>query len=172
MRRRRSRQSYVSYRPQPDELEAPPLPLARGSGKCTKGISTRLTGTDRPGSSRAGRHHHEMFRMCPLTSERTIRIAGEGGWRSCNHATVQPKLTRTALAKIPNSHCISIYYVHKVDVQRRDSTYAPSPQTYATAAFGEGRVRQGLRCQATAVSRVSEPAVSRAVAEREDIIFR
>jgi len=137
-------EAIVRFRPQPVELEAPPLPLARGSGKCTKGIGTRLTGTDRPGSSRAGRHHHEMFRMCPLTSERTIRIAGEGGWRSCNHATVQPKLTRTALAKIPNSHCISIYYVHKVDVQRRDSTYAPSPQTYATAAFGEGGCARGL----------------------------
>ena len=48
----------------------------------------------------------------------------------------------------------------------RDTTFAPSPQTYATAAFREGRVREGtnllwLRCQATAVSRVSEPAVSR-----------
>ena len=61
---------------------------------------------------------------------------------------------------------ISIYYVHKLDAQRRDSTFAPSPQTYATAAFGKGRVREGanllwLRCQATAVSRVSETAVSR-----------
>jgi len=28
---------------------------------------------------------------------------------------------------------ISIYYVHKVDVQRRDSIFAPCPQTYATA---------------------------------------
>jgi len=38
---------------------------------------------------------------------------------------------------------LSIYYVHEVDVQRPDSTFAPSPQTYATAAFGEGRVREG-----------------------------
>jgi len=73
---------------------------------------------------------------------------------------------------------ISIYNVHKVDVQRLDSTFAPSPQTYATAAFGEGRVPEGanllwLRCQATAASsqRAScEPLT--AVAEREDIVFR
>jgi len=61
---------------------------------------------------------------------------------------------------------ISIYCAHKVDVQRRDSTFAPSPQTYATAAFGEGRVREGanrlwLRCHSD--SRVSAPAVSRSL---------
>ena len=52
---------------------------------------------------------------------------------------------------------ILLYYVHKLDVQRRDSTFAPTPQTYTTAAFMEGRVRKGanllwLRCQATAES--------------------
>jgi len=61
---------------------------------------------------------------------------------------------------------ISIYYVHKVDAQGRDSTFAPSPQTYSTAAFREGQVHEGanllwLRCQVTAANRVSEPAVSR-----------
>jgi len=40
---------------------------------------------------------------------------------------------------------ISINYVHKLDVQWRDSTFAPSPQTYATAAFGEGRVHLSQR---------------------------
>jgi len=38
---------------------------------------------------------------------------------------------------------ILLYYVHRVDAQWRDSTFAPSPQTYATAAFGQGRVRVG-----------------------------
>jgi len=52
---------------------------------------------------------------------------------------------------------ILLYYVHKLDVQRRDSTFAPTPQTYTTAAFMEGRVRKGanllwLRCQVTAES--------------------
>jgi len=73
-----------------------------------------------------------------------------------------------------------IYYVHKVNVQRRDSTFAPSPQTYATAAFGEGLVREGanllwLRCQATDSSEQSQRASCEpltAVAEREDIILR
>jgi len=68
------------------------------------------------------------------------------------------------------------FYVHKVDAQGRDSTFAPSPQTYATAAFGEGRVREGanllwLRCQATDSSEQSQRASCEpltAVAERED----
>jgi len=71
---------------------------------------------------------------------------------------------------------ILLYYVHKVDAQRRDSTFAPSPQTYATAAFGEGRVREGanlvwLRCQATDSSEQSQRASCEpltAVVERED----
>jgi len=56
----------------------------------------------------------------------------------------------------------------------------PSPQTYATAAFGEGRVREGanlllLRSQATDSSEQSQRAsceLLTAVAEREDIILR
>ena len=56
----------------------------------------------------------------------------------------------------------------------RDSTFASSPQTYATAAFGEGRVRDGanllwLRCQATDSSEQSQQDICEpltAVAER------
>jgi len=83
-----------------------------------------------------------------------------------------------------NEHTdISIYYVLKVDVQWRDSTFATSPQTYTTAAFGEGQVREGtnlpwLRCH-VAASRHSSGTVQRAscepltaVAEQEDIILR
>jgi len=45
----------------------------------------------------------------------------------------------------------------------RDSTFAPSPQTYVTAAFGEGRVCEGanllwLRCQPTDSSEQSQQA--------------
>ena len=55
----------------------------------------------------------------------------------------------------------------------------PSPQTYATAAFVEGQVREGanllwLRCQATDSSEQSQRASCEpltAVAEREDIIL-
>ena len=64
-----------------------------------------------------------------------------------------------------DNKCILLYYVHKLDAQRRDSTFA---DVRDIAAFGEGRVREGAnllwlrcQCQATAVSRVSEPAVSR-----------
>jgi len=79
-----------------------------------------------------------------------------------------------------DNKCILLYYVHKVDAQRRDSTFAPSPQTYATAAFGEGRVCEGanllwLRCQATDNSEQSQRASCEpltAVAERQDIILR
>jgi len=73
-----------------------------------------------------------------------------------------------------------LYYVQKLDAQRRDSTFAPSPKTYATAAFGEGRVREWgnllwLKSQATESSEQSQRASCEpltAVAEREDIILR
>ena len=62
----------------------------------------------------------------------------------------------------------------------RDSTFAPSPQTYATAAFGEGRLREAanllwLRYQATDSSEQSQRDICEpltAVAEREDQILR
>jgi len=58
---------------------------------------------------------------------------------------------------------ISIYYVHKVDVQRRDSIFAPCPQTYATAAFGEGWECEGANvgvCQSAAAAAVMVGGVS------------
>ena len=70
----------------------------------------------------------------------------------------------------------NINYTKFTSLTRKDSTSAPSPQTYATAAFGEGRVHEGANllclCQATDSSEQSqrdnicEPLT--AVAERED----
>ena len=74
---------------------------------------------------------------------------------------------------------ILLYYVHKLDAQRRDSTFAPSPQTYATAAFGRGVGVRGGKPPVASMPRDSSEQSQRAscepltaVAEREDIILR